>query len=645
MTKKISISLVASFLIATNSNANEPYELTVTSNTFDIIEQKAPFSTEIYTQEDIKKSNSKNIYDFLNSQTSVIALPNSGNELVQKIDLRGFGIGDGYQNIVVTLNGRRLNNIDMVPQLLSSISIDDIEKIEIIKGSGSVKYGDGSTAGTINIITNAKNTNMIKTSYGSNNTKNSTVSLGYNNDHIILNGMLDYLSSNGSRHIDTTGKTDTKWVKNKNINLSYFPTDSLELFLGKSFLKMDNQYSNGLTLNEYENDASKFGTTGTTGTSSHVLNSSYITSTGIKYQFSDKLSFEVNGSKEDKTNENKTYDFEAVYDYKNINSNLKYQNDIYGFLVGFDKFDGERFDAAAWGQPDRTTSKNNQSYFISSNLTLDNNTFNAGLRRENIQYIYSPVGLQEQNAQYWLNGYEVGVNHQFTDKLSIFTNYTKSFQAPDIDRFFNWGGTFNEFIEPMTAKTFNLGLNHITDDNQLKVTLFKTKLDNEIYYYKINAWSGRNTNIDKSHKHGIEIYDKYNINQNIFVSANYNYIVAKIDSENEANGAYNGKYLPGVSKHNLTLNLGYDNNSFSAMISQKYRSKAYAMEDFSNSFSQKQDSYKSTDLSFGYKIKNLEFFAKIQNLFDERNGLWLRDNVIYPVNFERTYMVGLNAKF
>ncbi len=93
--------------------------------------------------------------------------------------------------------------------------------------------------------------------------------------------------------------------------------------MGKSFSKIDNKYSNGLTLNEYENDASKFGTTGTTGTSSHVLNSSYTTSSAIKYQFSDKLSFEVNGSKENKTNENKTYNFEALYDYKNINSNLK----------------------------------------------------------------------------------------------------------------------------------------------------------------------------------------------------------------------------------------------------------------------------------------------------------------------------------
>ena len=97
----------------------------------------APFASEIYTSRDIKNSHSKNLYDFLNTYTSVNTLPSYGNPFIQKIDLRGYGLANGYQNIVISLNGRRLNNIDMTPQLLSSIPIEKIERIEIIKGSGS----------------------------------------------------------------------------------------------------------------------------------------------------------------------------------------------------------------------------------------------------------------------------------------------------------------------------------------------------------------------------------------------------------------------------------------------------------------------------------------------------------------------------
>jgi len=83
-------------------------------------------------------------------------MPTFGSPFTQKLDMRGYGIGNGYQNIVIRVNGRKLNNVDMVPQLLSSISPNQIEKIEIIKSSGIVEGGDGANAGVINIITKKK---------------------------------------------------------------------------------------------------------------------------------------------------------------------------------------------------------------------------------------------------------------------------------------------------------------------------------------------------------------------------------------------------------------------------------------------------------------------------------------------------------
>lgn len=103
--------------------------------------------------------------------------------------------------------------------------------------------------------------------------------------------------------------------------------------------------------------------------------------------------------------------------------------------------------------------------------------------------------------------------------------------------------------------------------------------------------------------------------------------------------------MPGVSKHNFTLNLGYKYKKYNVDLIHKYRSEAYAGEDFQNNFSQKQKAYNSTNLSFGYNYKDFEFFAKINNIFDRKNGIWLRDDVITPINFERTYYAGLKYKF
>ena len=67
--------------------------------------------------------------------------------------MRGFGITEGYKNLVITLNGRRLNTIESNPQALGTIPINNIDRIEITKGSGSIMFGDGAQAGTIQLYT------------------------------------------------------------------------------------------------------------------------------------------------------------------------------------------------------------------------------------------------------------------------------------------------------------------------------------------------------------------------------------------------------------------------------------------------------------------------------------------------------------
>jgi iron complex outermembrane recepter protein len=643
MQKKLSISLVASVLLATTNlfSAQDLETITVNSSLIQTDEKNATFATEIYTKEDIESSKSKDVYDFLSSQTSVNISPNYGNTFSQKIDLRGYGIGDGYQNVVVLVNGRRLNNIDMSSQLLSSIPLESVEKIEILKGTGSVQYGDGANAGVINIITNGKNENYIKTYMGNNGTKNGTLSLGFNYDKIILNALIDYTSTDGTREL-SNGDKDENYNKNKIFNIIYLPTDNLELSLTRSYSNMNILYGGSLTLEEYKsnpNQANKF---------TEQYFSSYVTTGGFKYNFNTNLSLESTFSDEDKKSEYPTW--KSKYESQSFSSKLNYQQDVYKLLLGVDGFDGDRI-----GSSD-TTNKTNKAIFVSAEYKInDKLKLSSGIRRENVDYSYEPDGLESLKKDVYLNAYDLGLNYQVDDISSFFANYNRSYQAPDIDRFFasswvNNGGTwtsttaFNGFIEPAKVNNYTVGYNNILEYNKLKVSLFRSDLKNEIYYYNL-GYVSRNTNIDESHKYGIELYDKYLINDNLYTSFNYSYIIAKIDEENEGNGAYNGKDLPGVSNHNITVNLGYKINNINTVLSHTYRSSTYAANDFENNFNQKQEAYHSTDLGSSYTYKNLELFAKIQNLFDRSNGLWISDDVIYPVNFERTYYAGMKVKF
>ena len=53
----------------------------------------------------------------------------------------------------VLVNGINVGSPSLGIADIGKIPIDNIERIEIVKGSGSLLYGSGAMAGTVNIIT------------------------------------------------------------------------------------------------------------------------------------------------------------------------------------------------------------------------------------------------------------------------------------------------------------------------------------------------------------------------------------------------------------------------------------------------------------------------------------------------------------
>ncbi len=80
-------------------------------------------------------------------------------------------------------------------------------------------------------------------------------------------------------------------------------------------------------------------------------------------------------------------------------------------------------------------------------------------------------------------------------------------------------------------------------------------------------------------------------------------------------------------------------------LTQNWRSRAYAQEDFANKLKQKQKAYNTTDFGYAHKIDNFTLFAQVNNVFNRKNGLWIEDDAIYPVNFTRTWYAGIRASF
>ena len=102
-----------------------------------------------------------------------------------------------------------------------------------------------------------------------------------------------------------------------------------------------------------------------------------------------------------------------------------------------------------------------------------------------------------------------------------------------------------------------------------------------------------------------------------------------------------------TSKHNISASVIYSlNDNANMMLTQKYRSKAFAEEDYANKFAKKQKEYNSTNFNFSYSPnEDLKFNFDIENLFKNSYGTRLRDDVIYPGNSTRNIKASLSYKF
>ena len=650
MQKTIQLSLLSVALLS-QLHAQEVTlaPLKITSTAIKTDELKSTDAVEVYTTKDIEAAHVQNIYEFLNQQTSVTSMPSFGNPFTQLLDIHGYGTSNGNQNIVITINGRKLNNIDNAAQLLSSISPSSISKIEIIKSSGIVTAGDGANAGVINITTKKTNEKEIAFYMGTYGLVDGSFYIGHKDDKLAISASGEAQKNDGIRYIDNNGNKDKNKFSTGTFSLAYTPNEALELRLGADFSNIDVIYPSYLTLAQYNNDVTQ--KSNSFYPSTHQIFKTSSVSAGTTYDINDALSFKVDASHEYKTSDYVPSYGISAYNYNSLKTSLNYVSENLSLTLGYDGFYGDRT------QTGNKTTKDNNAVFLMSEFDFGKNTFKAGYRFERVSYEYKETTKDLKKSDS-LNGVELGYNYLLDKENSFFANYSHSYEAPVIDEFFAtvYGPAptytpstgFNRFIEPMTANNYTLGYNNFQTNNKFKISLYYIDLKNEIYLDKTTSYFGNNRNIDKSHKYGLDLYDKYLVNKKFNIALNYNYVQAIIDNEKADDGTtvYHNTKLPGVSNHNVKATLSYLPNKFATLaLTQIYRSSAYAADDFNNNFSQKQDAYYSTDISATYAKDNWEVFAKINNLFNQKNGLWVKDDAIYPVNFTTTAFAGFKLKF
>jgi iron complex outermembrane receptor protein len=117
-------------------------------------------SNSVITAEDIEHSPAQSLPDILSQVAGVQVMHLFGNPtgVNDMVDLRGFG-AFSQSNVLILVNGRRFQDLDLQGFDFSAIPLNSIERVEITRGnSGAVLYGDGAIGGVINVVTKTVST-------------------------------------------------------------------------------------------------------------------------------------------------------------------------------------------------------------------------------------------------------------------------------------------------------------------------------------------------------------------------------------------------------------------------------------------------------------------------------------------------------
>lgn len=111
---------------------------------------KSIYKVEVINEQQIKNMAATNVAEVLNQSLNILITPDtkSGNSTANILGLDGNYVKILIDNIPVVGDTGLGSNID-----LTKLSLNNIERIEVVQGSMGVEYGNGALAGVINIIT------------------------------------------------------------------------------------------------------------------------------------------------------------------------------------------------------------------------------------------------------------------------------------------------------------------------------------------------------------------------------------------------------------------------------------------------------------------------------------------------------------
>lgn len=577
--------VVAAIMISSQLRAQQDTslldEVVITANKYPNKTSLTGKVLTIITKEQLERSGGKDLSQILTEQAGIyIGGANSNAGKDKSLYLRGARV----DLTLIAIDGVPVydpsgigSNFD-----IRNLSIDQIERIEILKGSQSTLYGSDAIAGVINIITKRTNTKSFGgnglLSYGSNNSIRTNA--GINGKSGIIDYNLAY------SFFDTKGINEAI-SDAPNADNDGFQQNSLQAGLGVQAAK--NVYLQPyFRYNKIEGDIDQ-------GSFTDELDYTY---TQKSYQAGIRNEILLG-----KTKLNILYNYNHI-DRLYIDDSVKSRNgfDTYsrGSYKGLEHFldayiavpfgnGSSKFTAGA----DLRSSNTEQEYYSVGYFGPYETKYSSDSLHHNQLGLYAAVNINTKkgfsielgnrlniHSAYGSNYvFNINPSYLINKQFKLFANLSSGYRTPSLYQLVSEYG--NRDLKPESAYTTEGGVQYFSTDNRFmsRITVFSRNVKDVIFFYFNPAtFQSQYINQDKQKDHGGEVELSYKPTKNISLKAFYSFVDGNITTKK------NGK---DTTYFNL---IRRPKNSFGLNIGVKFTEKLFVSSNLSW-FDKREDSY------------------------------------------------------
>jgi len=659
-----SLVLASSLIAAVTGHAQQKLsatvadEVVVTATRFKEKYLDTPVNVTVITAEDIKNSPAKTLPDLLSEQAGINVQDFFGNNAATTtVDMRGFGVTGG-QNTLILIDGRRLGDIDLSGVQWSAIPFAAIERIEIVRGSGAVLYGDGASAGVINIITRSPvaggRTANLSARAGSYDTFDGQLNANYMGTRAGINITASNFESRGyrdnNRNRQSNALADFRWLTESGEISIKASNDNQGIRLPGARMV---QPSAGINLLE----TNRRGAT-------TPLDYAQRNGNQVLLDWRQRVAFGefiIGGGYRDKQ-QTAYFDFGGFPDYRvtdldvwSFTPRLRIAQPVFGkdntLVIGYDQYRWDyrlrkSISTVAIAQPINSISATQDTHAVYAHNTTrltDKATVVVGWRSErfkiNANDVYDPAapggafgsGAPAAAQTTSVYAYELGTRYQVAPTFALVGKFGRSYRFANVDETYETTPAFTaqfQLLRPQINVSTEIGAEMKDKRGNLRAALFNINVTDEVHLDAFSAGIG-NTNLPPSRRRGLELDGRWKASETLTVGAAYTYTDARFrEGTLPGGGGFGaffsnvviaGKHVPLVPQHKANLTAAWAFTTKTRLsAAARYVASQFMDNDEANTLGVTIPAYTVIDLKLAHEQGPWRLSAGINNLFNRK---------------------------